>query len=97
MASLLRTCDVEFIMLDRELQAALYRHLRGRVPADLLPMLIQYPGRWRGAAIRHRNHHRNHLHVRFRRGNRPLEHPGTSYLCGGPAGRRLMQRIPTEL
>jgi len=97
MRALLATCDVEFIMLDRELQAPLWRYLQRRVPADLLPMLIQFPGRWRGALIRHRDHHRNHIHVRFRRDGHPPEREAARFLCAPTAGgRRLMDSISAE-
>lgn len=92
---LIRTCDVEFIMLDRQLQQAIHRRLAPRVPVEDLALLLQFPGKWRGAVIRHRNRHRNHLHVRFRRDDRPLEHPGTRVLCT-PADRAPILRIPVE-
>jgi len=82
--ALIRTCDVEFIMLDRELQAALVPYLAQRVPPDLMPVMLQRSGRWRGAVVRHRPRHRNHFHVRFRREGEALTHPGARQLCTPP-------------
>ena len=95
MLSLLQTCDVEFIMIDRQLQWALYRYLAPRVPLEELGIVLQYPGKWRGAMIRHRNRHKTHFHVRFRRDDRPLDHPGARLMCA-PADAAPILRIAGE-
>lgn len=62
---------VQVILLDRDIQARLYRwaHARG-TPDEQLADLLQYP---RGndaqvGIVRHWPHHANHLHVRFKPG-----------------------------
>jgi hypothetical protein len=76
------TCDVELIFLDRELQQALYgdgrRHLIWR---RHLKYLLQYPFRRASGVVRHRDHHKNHMHVRFRRPGVELDLHGARMLC----------------
>lgn len=88
---LLRTCDVEFILLDRRLQRALWLHaLQRGVPTALLALILEYPNRPTGrhparlqdAIVRHLRGHANHIHVRFRQADRPLRHHSARMLCG---------------
>lgn len=99
---LIATCDVEFIMLDRELQRVLYGHaLRKRVPREALGLILQYPYRHShryvyGAVVRHYPRHRNHMHVRFRREDAALETYSARALCTRPGlsdPRPLIDRV----
>lgn len=97
--ALARTCDVELIFLDRELQRALWRHgRRAGVSRRLLGYLLQYPYRRASGLVRHRDHHKNHMHVRFRYRRIPLDLHGARRLCGldgvepDPPVERLLRR-----
>jgi hypothetical protein len=99
---LIATCDVEFIMLDHDLQRVLYGHaLRRRVPREALGLILQFPYRYShryvyGAVVRHYPRHRNHMHVRFRREDAALETYSARALCTRPGlndPRPLIDRI----
>ena len=65
--ALLRTCDVEFILLDQSAQRTLLHHALSRgVTADEAALIFQYPGKGHFGMVRHRANHRRHMHVRFR-------------------------------
>ena len=106
---LVRTCDVEFILLDRRLQRVLWQHALARgVSTAQLALIIAYPNprsgghpaRLQDAIVRHMRGHANHIHVRFRRAGRPLRHHSARVLCGyavpaksAPRGGREAQRL----
>jgi hypothetical protein len=106
--SLLSSCDVEFVLLDRRLQRALYGYAlaRGWSPREL-GLVLQYPRRGPRGMVRHFPRHQNHLHVRFRPrpGVRapapriPTDYASLEALCGGgrgggrPLASRLLQRL----
>lgn len=88
---LVRTCDVEFILLDRALQRPLWRYaLRQGLPTAQLELILEYPNRPTGrhparlqdAIVRHLRGHANHMHVRFRVAERSLRGHGARQLCG---------------
>ena len=90
--ALIATCDVEFIMLDRELQAVLHRHAQScGTPPAVLEKILEYPARLcpfepENAVVRHYPRHRNHLHVRFRAAGRPLQQHSAALLCAPSPG-----------
>ncbi len=74
--SLLRSCDVEFILVDYRLQRILLHHALSRgVTADEAALIFQYPGKGPFGMIRHRQNHRRHIHVRFRKEESSSEPP----------------------
>jgi murein endopeptidase len=80
--SLLKTCDVELIFLDRGLQRALWEHARRRgVSRRELAYIFRYPYRRASGVVRHADHHKNHMHVRFRLAGVPLDLHGAVQLC----------------
>ena len=90
--SLVATCDVEFIMLDFDLQRVLHRHAtRGGVSREALALVLQYPRRIHhrhpdASVVRHYPGHRNHMHVRFRREGEPLSFASARALCSTRPG-----------
>jgi hypothetical protein len=73
LAAFARTADapdgVQLILLDRDLQARLYRWARERgTPDDELAAMLQYPREPDAAAglVRHWPHHADHMHVRWK-------------------------------
>jgi penicillin-insensitive murein endopeptidase len=93
-STLIKTCDVEFILLDRKLQRPLWVHAlrQGLLPSQL-DLILEYPNRPTGwhparpqdAIVRHLRGHANHLHVRFRTPGKPLRGHSARRLCGKKA------------
>jgi murein endopeptidase len=105
---LLRTCDVEFILLDWEAQRLLMHHALSRgVTADEAALIFQAPGRGPFGLVRHRAKHRQHIHVRFRKeagSDEPPRQPrivtdkeSLEELCHADAGRPLVEKIFSRL
>jgi hypothetical protein len=99
---LIRSCDVDMIFVDRELQRALYAYAREQgVTRRALKYLFQYPYRRASGVVRHRDHHRNHMHVRFRDKAIPLDLHGAIMLCKPSVDpvdpRPLVQRLLDQL
>jgi len=106
--ALLRTCDVEFILLDREAQHLLLHHALSRgVTADEAALIFQAPGRGPFGMVRHKVNHRRHIHVRFRKETSSNEPPrkarvvtdreSREELCVADAGRPLIEKIFSRL
>ena len=106
--ALLRTCDVEFILLDREAQRMLLHHALSRgLTADEAALIFQAPGRGPFGMVRHKANHRQHIHVRFRKEANSDEPPRTprvvsdresrEELCVADAGRPLIEKIFSRL
>lgn len=93
--SLLRTCDVELIFLDRQLQRALWERARRRgISRQELALIFRYPYRRASGVVRHADHHDNHLHVRFRLQGVRLDLYEAVQLCKvGEGGRSLADRL----
>ena len=105
---LLRTCDVEFILLDWEAQRLLMHHALSRgITADEAALIFQAPGRGPFGIVRHRAKHRQHIHVRFRKeagSDEPPRQPrivtdkeSLEELCHPDAGRPLVEKIFSRL
>lgn len=106
--ALLRTCDVEFILLDWEAQRKLLHHAMARgISADEAALIFQAPGRGPFGLVRHRAKHRQHIHVRFRKDASSSEPPrkarvvtdreSLEELCTADAGRPLIEKIFSRL
>lgn len=102
--SLAHTCDVEFILLDRRLQRALYHAaVESGVAREQLALVLEYPNRpfgrranRPGPLVRHFPHHANHLHVRFRAAARPLAMDSVRRLCGAAVHRPPLPASPLQ-
>ena len=64
-----RTCDIEYMFLDRKVQQALYEHaLAHDVSKQELSLVLQYPRQptSREGVVRHWTNHYDYVHIRFR-------------------------------